>query len=124
DQFAAGLNGRPAYVIVEPDVLPLMTNCMSPSEQQATQQSMAYAGQRIKQASSQARVYFDIGHSNWLSPSDAANRLIGAQVATSADGISTNVSNYNWTQNEINFATAVLNAIGAPHLRAVIDTSR
>lgn len=124
DQFAAGLNGRPAYVIVEPDVLPLMTNCMSQSDQQATQQSMAYAGQRIKQASSQARVYFDIGHSNWLSPGDAANRLIGAQVTTSADGISTNVSNYNWTQDEINFATAVLNAIGAPHLRAVIDTSR
>ena len=98
DQVAAGLNGRPAYIILEPDVLPLMTNCMSQAEQQETQQSMAYAGQRLKAASSQARVYFDIGHSGWLSPGEAANRLIGAQIASSADGISSNVSNYNWTQ--------------------------
>ncbi len=124
DQVAAGLKGRPAYIILEPDVLPLMTNCMNQAQQQETQQSMAYAGQRLKAASSQARVYFDIGHSGWLPAHEAANRLIGAQVTSSADGISTNVSNYNWTHDEVAYANAVLNAIGAPHLRAIIDTSR
>jgi endoglucanase len=124
DQVAAGLAGRPAYIVLEPDVLPLMSNCMSSSQQAEVQASMAYAGQRLKAASSQARVYFDIGHSAWLNPGDAANRLLGAQITSSADGISTNVSNYRFTQDEINFATAVLNAIGDPDLGAVIDTSR
>ncbi len=124
DQFAAGLGNRPAYIVLEPDVLPLMTNCMSQAEQAETQASMAYAGQRLKAASSQARVYMDIGHSRWLNAGDAANRLLGAQVRTSADGISVNVSNYNFTSDEVAFATAVLNAIGDPNLGFVVDTSR
>jgi len=124
DQFAAGLGNRPAYIVLEPDVLPLMSSCMSSAQQAEVQASMAYAGQALKAASSQARVYMDIGHSNWLSVGDAANRLIGAQVSASADGISVNVSNYNTTSNEVNFATAVLNAIGDSSLGFVVDTSR
>src|SRR5690606_8589792 len=68
DQVAAGLGGRPATIILEPDVLPLMTSCQSASQQAETRESMAYAGKKLKQGSSQARVYFDIGHSAWLSP--------------------------------------------------------
>jgi endoglucanase len=97
---------------------------MTPGQQAEVQASMAYAGQALKAGSSQARVYFDIGHSNWLSPGEAANRLLGAQVTSNADGIATNVSNYRTTEDEIGFATAVLNAIGDPDLNAVIDTSR
>lgn len=124
DQVAAGLAGRPAYIVLEPDVLPIMSSCMSSAEQAEVQASMAYAGQALKAGSSQARVYFDIGHSAWLTPTQAASRLLGAQVTTNADGIVTNVSNYRTTSDEIEFATAVLNAIGDPDLGAVIDTSR
>jgi endoglucanase len=121
---AAGLAGRPAYIVLEPDVLPIMSSCMSPDQQAQVQASMAYAGQTLKAASSQARVYFDIGHSNWLSPGEAANRLLGAQVTANADGIATNTSNYRTTEDEIAWATAVLDGVGAPDLGAVIDTSR
>ncbi|HEY8471983.1 MAG TPA: glycoside hydrolase family 6 protein [Natronosporangium sp.] len=124
DQVAAGIAGRPAYVVLEPDVLPIMSSCMSPSEQAEVQASMAYAGQALKGGSAQTRVYFDIGHSAWLTPGEAANRLLGAQVTSSADGIATNVSNYRTTEDEIAFAQAVLNAVGDPGLGAVIDTSR
>lgn len=124
DQVAAGLAGRPASIVLEPDVLPLMSSCMSQGEQAEVQASMAYAGQALKAASAQAQVYFDIGHSNWLGVGDAANRLIGAQVGASADGIATNTSNYRTTADEIGFATAVLNAIGDGSLNAVVDTSR
>jgi endoglucanase len=124
DQVAAGLAGRPAYIVLEPDVLPIMSSCMTPDQQAQVQASMAYAGQALKAGSSQARVYFDIGHSNWLSPGVAAQRLLGAQVTANADGIATNVSNYRTTEDEIAFATAVLDAIGDPNLGAVIDTSR
>jgi endoglucanase len=124
DQVAAGLAGRPAYIVLEPDVLPLMTNCQSAAQQAETRASMAYAGKRLKAGSAQARVYFDIGHSAWLSPGEAAARLRAADISNSADGISTNVSNYRRTADEVAFAKAVLSAVGDSRLRAVVDTSR
>lgn len=124
DQVAAGLQNRPALIILEPDVLPIMTNCLSGSQQAEVRASMAYAGKKFRAASSQARVYFDIGHSNWLSPSEAASRLVASDIANSADGIATNVSNYRSSSAEISFAKQVISATGISRLQAVIDTSR
>jgi endoglucanase len=124
DQVAAGLAGRPAYIVLEPDVLALMSNCQSASQQAETRASMAYAGKRLKAGSAQARVYFDIGHSAWLSPGEAAARLRATDISASADGISTNVSNYRATGDEVAYAKAVLANVGDSRLHAVVDTSR
>lgn len=124
DELAAGLDGRPAYIIVEPDALPLVSGCSEPEDTQALLDSMAYAGKALKAGSSQARVYFDIGHSDWLSPTRAAELLNGADIAGSADGVSTNTSNYRHTADEVAFAKAVIAATGVPGLGAVVDTSR
>ncbi|WP_328993497.1 glycoside hydrolase family 6 protein [Kribbella sp. NBC_01245] len=124
DQVAAGVAGRPAAIILEPDVLPIMTNCQSADQQNQTKASMAYAGKKLKSGSAQTKVYFDIGHSAWLTPGESAARLQGADISNSADGIATNVSNYRATADEAAFAKAVLNAVGDSRLRAVIDTSR
>lgn len=124
DQVAAGLAGRPAAIVLEPDVLALMTNCQSADQQSQTTASLAYAGKRLKAGSSQAKVYFDIGHSAWLSPGDAAARLRAADVSNSADGISTNVSNYRATGDEVAYDKAVLDQVGDSRLKAVVDTSR
>ncbi|MFD5249787.1 glycoside hydrolase family 6 protein [Amycolatopsis sp. NPDC058340] len=124
DEVAAGLAGRPASIVLEPDVLPLMTNCQNAGQQAETSASMAYAGKRLKAGSAAAKVYFDIGHSAWLSPGEAAARLRAAQISAAADGISTNVSNYRRTADEVAFAGAVLAGIGDGRLRAVVDTSR
>jgi endoglucanase len=124
DQVAAGLAGRPAYIILEPDVLALMSNCQSAAQQAETAASMAYAGKALRAGSSQARVYFDAAHSAWLSPSEMARRLVQADIANSAHGISVNVSNYRANSELIPYAKAVVAAIGAPNLKIVIDTSR
>ncbi len=124
DELAAGLEGRPAAVVVEPDVLALMSNCQDASRQALTRESMAYAGKALKAASPRAKVYFDAAHSNWHPPAEMAARLKAAGILDSADGISTNVSNYNRTADEAAYARAVLDAIGSPSLKAVIDTSR
>ncbi|MGK5496494.1 glycoside hydrolase family 6 protein [Streptomyces sp. URMC 125] len=124
DELAAGLEGRPAAVVVEPDVLALMSDCQSADQQALTRESMAYAGRALKAASSRAKVYFDAAHSNWHSPAEMAARLRAAKIAEYADGISTNVSNYRRTADEVAYAKAVLAAVGAPELNAVIDTSR
>jgi endoglucanase len=85
---------------------------------------MAYAGKKLKAGSSQAKVYFDAGHSGWLSASEAAARLNGADIAGSADGISLNVSNYRLTSTEVAYAKQIIAATGHSFLKAVIDTSR
>ncbi|WP_017601186.1 glycoside hydrolase family 6 protein, partial [Nocardiopsis lucentensis] len=121
EEVAAGLEGRPATIVLEPDALPLVSACSDPSP---LLESMAFAGRALMAGSPQARVYFDIGNSAWLSPQDAADLLNGADIAHSAHGIATNTSNYNWTDDEIAFAESVIAATGVPGLGAVIDTSR
>jgi endoglucanase len=124
DQVAAGLSGRPATIILEPDVLSIMSNCLTAAQQTEVKASMAYAGRTLKAGSAQAKVYFDAGHSAWLSASEIASRLVGADVANSADGISTNVSNYRTTASEVAYAKSIIAATGVSRLHAVIDTSR
>lgn len=124
DQVAGGLAGRPASIVLEPDVLALMSDCQNASQQAETQASMAYAGKAFKAASSQARVYFDAAHSAWLAPAAMASRLVGADIANSADGISVNVSNYRTTAESVTYAKAVVAATGASPLKIVVDTSR
>jgi endoglucanase len=124
DQVSLGLANRPATIILEPDVLPIMTNCQSAAQQAETRASMAYAGKKLKAGSAQAKVYFDAGHSAWLSASEAASRLVAADIANSADGISTNVSNYRRTSDEVAYIKHIIAATGISRLRGVVDTSR
>ncbi|MBB5871657.1 endoglucanase [Allocatelliglobosispora scoriae] len=124
DEVSAGLGGKPATIILEPDVLPIMTNCMTAQQQTDTKASMAYAGKKLKAGSSSAKVYFDAGHSGWLAAGEAAARLNAADIANSADGISLNVSNYRYSSTEIAYAKQVIAATGHSNLKAVIDTSR
>ncbi|MEV4756534.1 glycoside hydrolase family 6 protein [Micromonospora sp. NPDC049559] len=124
DQVAAGLAGRPASIVLEPDVLALMSNCQNASQQAETRASMAYAGRQLKAGSAQAKVYFDAANSAWLSPSEMASRLVGADIANSADGISVNVSNYRTTAESVTYAKAVVAATGVSRLKIVVDTSR
>src|SRR5690606_13816059 len=68
-----------------------------------------------------ARVYIDAGHSAWLSPSEAANRL--NQIGFSdAVGFSINVSNYRTTAESKAWGEQVSQLTGGK--RFVIDTSR
>jgi endoglucanase len=124
DQVAAGLAGRPATIILEPDVLAMMSDCQSAAQQAETAASMAYAGKALRAGSSQARVYFDAAHSAWLSAGEMARRLVQADIANSAHGISVNVSNYRANSELIPYAKAVVAATGAPNLKIVVDTSR
>ncbi|WP_017586729.1 glycoside hydrolase family 6 protein [Nocardiopsis ganjiahuensis] len=122
DGFAAGLDGRPAAVVVEPDALSLMGSCegQPPAE---VMDSLAYAGQALIEGSDQARVYLDVGHSDWHSPEKVAELLHGVNAGESAHGIATNTSNYRTTADEVAYAEEIIAASGLD-LTAVVDTSR
>ncbi|MFK3984118.1 glycoside hydrolase family 6 protein [Micromonospora sp. NPDC050397] len=124
DEVAAGLAGRPATIVLEPDVLAQMSSCQNAAQQAETRASMAYAGKRLKAGSAQAKVYFDAAHSAWLAPAEMASRLVAADIANSADGISLNVSNYRTTTESVTYGKNVVAATGISRLKIVVDTSR
>jgi endoglucanase len=121
--FAAGLGDATAIVLVEPDSLALQT-CLSSSDASARDAAIAYAGQVIRTDDPNARVYFDGGHSDWNPAAQQAAALEAADVTTDADGVFTNVSNFEWTNDELYYGQQILSDIGDPSLHLVIDTSR
>jgi cellulase/cellobiase CelA1 len=118
--FAAGLGGRPAVVILEPDALAELSACTGNAQQQARLQMLSYAVKTLQSTSD--RVYLDAGHSNWVPAAQMAVRLRAADVAQ-AYGFSLNVSNYEPTGQEISYAHELDRDLGMTK-RFVIDTSR
>lgn len=121
--FASGLGGHRVIVIVEPDGLAGQT-CLNAQQAAACDGAIAFAGSAVRKADPDARVYFDAGDSAWNSASVQAARLREADVAGSADGIFSNVSNFRVTSDEVAYDKRVLDALGDSSLHIVVDTSR
>jgi len=119
DQIANEIDG-PAYIVLEPDVI--AHDCYGSTERAQINASLTYAAQKLKAASSQAKVYIDAGNSAWLPPTVAGQRLQAAGIQY-ADGFSLNVSNYRTTEEATNYANQVRGIVGSGK-HAVIDTSR
>jgi endoglucanase len=116
--FAAGLSGKSAVVVLEPDAVP-GADCLSASVRDERFALLRDAIQVLKNA--KAVVYLDAGHARWLSPDDIASRLTAAGIAQ-ADGFSLNVSNYHSTDVNVAYGDQVSKRVGGKHY--IIDTSR
>ena len=122
--FASGLGSGTSIIVLEPDALPHLTDCLSADQQSERLALLSYAGQVIKAASPKARIYYDVGHSKWLNVSDAATRSRAAGVTKYGAGIALNTSNYNTNSDEVAYGKQVLAALGVGRLQMVVDTSR
>jgi len=119
-QMVAGLAGRRAVVIVEPDAL-AEVSCLSSSEQASYFQLLNYAVATLT-SDPLAAVYLDSGNSGWQSAATMASRLQQAGISK-ARGFSLNVSNFDTTASETAYGEAINSALGnSSHF--VIDTSR
>ena len=118
DAFAAGLDGEPVAVVVEPDALGLL-DCLTTTQRSDRLALLGYAVDTLGAAG--ASVYLDAGHSAWHAASTMADRLRAAGVDR-ARGFSLNVSNHRWTGTEVAYAVDLAGRLGGAH--AVIDTSR
>lgn len=116
--MAAGLGTRQAAVILEPDSL--AASCWNDGRVP----HLGTAAAAIHAANPKAKVYFDIGHSQWNSAATMASRARQAGILTNGDGIVSNVSNFQTTASEVTYDKAILSALGNADLRAVVDTSR
>lgn len=118
DGIAAGIGGRAAVALLEPDGLSMM-DCLSSSEADERYAMLAYATATLGAAG--AFVYIDAGHSAWHSADTMASRLVGAGIAD-ADGFALNTSNYESTDDLVAYGEAVSAGAGGAHF--VGDTSR
>jgi endoglucanase len=116
--FAGGIRGRGAVVVLEPDALPGM-DCLNAQGQRDRLTLMREAVQALK--AQRALVYIDAGHARWHPPEVMADRLRQAGIGT-ADGFSLNVSNYIANSLNIAYGEKLSRLVGGKHF--LIDTSR
>jgi endoglucanase len=118
-EVAAGLEGREAIVVLEPDAL-AHDSCLDDGGRAERYQLMAEAVRTLSEGG--ANVYIDAGDSNWIPSADMAPRLRAAGVDDAA-GIALNVSHTELTENEIGYAEELRSLLGID-AHYVIDTSR
>lgn len=123
DGFVEGVGSKKVIVVIEPDALTLM-DCLSEEQKNERFEMLHYAVTKVKDSQNK-KVYIDAGHSAWVGASETANRLKLAGIK-SADGFALNTSNYQTTENNINFGNDVIKSLGEQGSSKgfVIDTSR
>jgi endoglucanase len=130
DGFARGIGSNKAVVLLEPDslgIIPYNTDINGNAEwcrpdlsgtgltqQTANDARYAQINGAITRLEQQPNVslYLDGTHSAWLSVGDIAQRLVKAGVAH-AQGFFLNVSNYQFTQNSVQYGTWISDCIAS-----------
>jgi endoglucanase len=120
DDVAAGVDDRRAVLVVEPDGLPQMTDCLDAKRREERIAMIRYAVDKLT-ALPGAAVYLDAGHSAWVPAPEMAERLRAAGIER-ADGFSLNVSNYQRTEDLLAYGHAISALTGGKHF--IIDTGR
>ena len=119
ESFALGVGELAPIVIFEPDALPHSTE-MEPAEAQWRYDLMRQALSILTERTN-ALVYVDIGHSNWLDP-ETAGKLLNTVCNPKIRGFSVNVSNFRTTAESVKWAERVSEYANCNHY--VVDTSR
>ncbi|MDA9047827.1 glycoside hydrolase family 6 protein [Hellea sp.] len=117
--FADGIGNSKPILIYEPDSL-THTGDMS-TEDASSRMSLMKEGLQLLTDNCEALVYIDIGHSNWLSPEEAAN-LLNKVSNDKVRGFAVNVSNYRTTDESMEWSLKLCEH--RPRDFFVIDTSR
>jgi endoglucanase len=119
--FAKGIGDRRAVVVLEPDALPLLAQCLSEPDQ-VKRLEMIREAVEVLEARPGVAVYIDAGHSNWGPAEQMAERLKHAGI-DKARGFALNVSNFQPDAELIAYGKAVVAALGSDS-HFIIDSSR
>ena len=118
-RVAAALAGSHAVVLIEPDSLAMLSSAKCAGVA-ATRLPLIHSAVDIL-AGAGLVTYLDGGNARWLTPDAQAAYLKAAGIA-GARGFFTNVSNFDTTQTERDYAGKVSSRVGWKHF--VIDVSR
>jgi endoglucanase len=119
-QLAAGIQGRVCEVVIEPDSLTQIGR-LSAGGQQSRYACLNAAVDAFVEAG--AVVWIDVGDSGWVQEDDMAEAATRAGVHRAA-GTASNVSHFRWLKDEDAFNVRILELLGNPDLRYIVDTSR
>jgi len=143
DGFIAGIAGRPALVVLEPDAVAqadLEQNCLTQEQREARFDMLWYANQHLDAQGPYVKTYIDAGNATWtlgarrednpadkgIGLSDMAD-LLGRSGIYFADGVAVNVANYHSTDISNDYgrrlAARVEERLGVG-TTWVVDTSR
>ncbi|WP_232344095.1 glycoside hydrolase family 6 protein [Actinoplanes awajinensis] len=121
-QLAGAVHGSSALVVLEPDaVTHVLQGCISAS---AADERYTLLGEAIRafKADPGVRVYLDGGNPGWVKDVDRVVEALRRAGVAEADGFSLNVANFETTDANIGYGTAISDRLGGAHF--VIDTSR
>ncbi len=119
--FADGIGDRRAAVVLEPDALPLLRQCLSEVDQGKRLELIRQAVLVLDERPGVA-VYIDAGHSNWVPAQEMAERLKLAGI-DKARGFALNTSNFQPDAELIAYGQAVIAALGI-ETHFIIDSGR
>ncbi|MFD3332316.1 glycoside hydrolase family 6 protein [Streptomyces sp. NPDC058700] len=143
DGFVAGIAGRPALVVLEPDAVAqadVEGNCLTPEKREARFDMLWYANQHLDAQGPYVKTYIDAGNATWtlgarrednpadkgIGLSDMAD-MLGRSGIYLADGVAVNVANYHSTDISNDYgrrlAVRVKERLGVD-TTWVVDTSR
>lgn len=121
EAFAQGIGDRRAVVVLEPDAIPLLKQCLS-EQDQAKRLALIKNAVQVLEARPGVAVYIDAGHSNWVPAPEMAARLQLAGIDR-ARGFALNTSNFQADAELIQYGKAVIQALGTD-THFIIDSSR
>jgi endoglucanase len=124
-QFAGGISGRPAVVILEPDSLGDY-GCMTQAQIDEREAMLTGAIAEFNRQAPNTWVYMDAGNPGWTDAATMARRLHEAGLRQ-AHGFSLNVSNYFTTAENTAFGNAVNRELSTRYGYTkpfVVDTGR
>jgi len=119
EEISKQIGNRELILIFEPDALPHST--LMDEESMHWRHGLLKQGLKKFTQNCSAKIYVDIGHSNWLSPEEAG-KMLNAVTVDGVRGFSVNVSNFRTTEESMKWAKRVAEYSNVKHF--VIDTSR
>lgn len=121
DQVAAGIEDRPATVILEPDAVQHMVDNCTPEQFHEERYDLLKGAIAKLKSLKNTTVYLDAGNAGWGKPDQIFEPLKWSGI-DQADGFSVNVSNFYSTQDSIKYGKELSAKVGNKPF--VVDTSR
>ncbi|HWS36749.1 MAG TPA: glycoside hydrolase family 6 protein [Actinoplanes sp.] len=120
--LSAAVRGTSTVVVLEPDAIPhLIDGCVTGPVADERYTLLGEAIAAFKQEPL-AKVYLDAGNPGWIKDVDRVAAALDRAGVRQADGFSLNVANFETTDDNISYGTAVSDRLGG--LPFVVDTSR
>ncbi|QKW16064.1 glycoside hydrolase family 6 protein [Verrucosispora sp. NA02020] len=120
-RVAAGVQGRPVTIVVEPGAVPdAVDRCVDDVDERL---DLLRDAVTVLGSTGSARIYLDAGHPGWITDGARLAAALRRAGVAEADGFALNVANFVGTPQNVTYGHEISDALGGT-TTFVIDTSR